>query len=59
MDEGLSGRYSGAPDYAKWAKKALKEMVEQAGGAVFDGDGHDAKGCHRPASAASRLSFRF
>lgn len=44
MDEGLSGRYSGAPDYAKWAKKALKEMVEQAGGAVFDGDGMMKKG---------------
>lgn len=44
MDEGLSGRYSGAPDYAKWAKKALKEMVEQAGEAVFDGDGMMQKG---------------
>ena len=44
MDEGLSGRYSGAPDYAKWAKKALKEMAEQAGEAVFDGDGMMQKG---------------
>lgn len=40
----LSFQYSGAPDYAKWAKAALHEMVSQTGEAVFDGDGMMQKG---------------
>lgn len=44
MDGELSGKYSGAPDYAKWAKCALSEMVSQTGKAVFDEDGMMKKG---------------
>lgn len=44
MDGELSGKYSGAPDYAKWAKLALNEMVSQTGEAVFDGEGIMQKG---------------
>lgn len=40
----LSFQYSGASDYAKWAKPALHEMVSQTGEAVFDGDGMMQKG---------------
>lgn len=44
MDKGLSLKYSGASDYAEWAKLALHEMISQAGGAVFDGEGMMKKG---------------
>ncbi len=44
MDGELSGKYSGAPDYAKWAKLALNEMVSQTGEAVFDEEGIMQKG---------------
>ena len=44
MDEALSENYSGAPDYAKWAKLALSEMVYQTGEAIFDEDGMMKKG---------------
>lgn len=36
MDEGLAAEYSHAPDYPVYAKKAIEEMVRQAGACVFD-----------------------
>lgn len=38
-DEELSLRYSQAQDYREWARKALEEMVRQAGEPVFDEEG--------------------
>lgn len=39
MSSELAAKYSKAPDYPEAAKAALKEMVRQAGRAVFSGDG--------------------
>lgn len=44
MDEELSLKYSGAPDYARWAKLALHEMISQVEEAVFDEGGMMQKG---------------
>lgn len=44
MDSELSGRYSGAPDYSRWAKAALAEMVRQQGKCEFDEAGYLKKG---------------
>lgn len=38
MDEGLSARYSHAPDYSRVAKAAIAEMVRQTGAAEFFAD---------------------
>lgn len=40
----VSGRYSGAPDYFKYASKALREMYRQTGRAVIGDDGYMKKG---------------
>ena len=40
----LSGRYSKAPDYFKYASQALVEMIRQCGKPVFDTDGSLQKG---------------
>lgn len=34
-----AGRFSASPDYAEWAKKALREMVRQTGSPRFDDRG--------------------
>ncbi len=34
----LAGRYSNAPDYRRWAQRALEEMVRQVGPCQFEGD---------------------
>lgn len=36
MEEDAANMYSNAPDYAKWAKTAIAEMVRQTGKPVFD-----------------------
>lgn len=44
MDGELSGRYSGASDYSRWAKAALAEMVRQRESCEFDEEGYLKKG---------------
>lgn len=44
MDADLAERYSGAPDYTRWAAEALEEMVRQAGEPVFDREGMMVRG---------------
>ncbi len=44
MDEALAERLSGAADYPEQAKRALAEMMEQRGRAVFDRDGMMTRG---------------
>ncbi|WP_276902132.1 radical SAM protein [Blautia hydrogenotrophica] len=44
MEEEMASRYSSAPDYPQVAKKALAEMVCQAGPPVFDSDGMMTRG---------------
>lgn len=45
MDSGLAEKYSNAPDYPKWAKLALDEMVSQTkGNNQFNDDGMMVKG---------------
>ncbi len=40
----LAERYSHAPDYPVWAKRAVEEMVRQAGVPVFDAEGMMQRG---------------
>lgn len=40
----ISGRYSGAPDYFRYASKALREMARQTGPAVIGEDGYMKRG---------------
>lgn len=44
MDEELSSRLSGAPDYPETAVRAIEEMLRQTGKAVFGDDGLMKKG---------------
>lgn len=44
MDEELAKEYSDAPDYSQYAKKAIAEMVRQAGEPVFNSDDIMQKG---------------
>ncbi len=44
LDSELAARYSGAPDYPEWAKKALAEMVRQQGQPEFDSRGIMTRG---------------
>ena len=44
MDASLGKRYSSVPDYPETAKRALYEMVNQRGEAVYDGGGMLTKG---------------
>lgn len=44
MDAELGKRFSGVPDYPEMAKRALHEMVEQRGEAVYSTDGTMIKG---------------
>ena len=44
MSASLAGRYSGAPDYPRWAKAAVAEMFRQVGEAEFGGDGGMRRG---------------
>lgn len=44
MDAEVAAKYSHAPDYPDVAKKALEEMVRQAGTAIFDAAGMMQKG---------------
>lgn len=44
MDSNLSGKYSGAPDYFHFAKRAIHEMVKQVGRPKFDKQGRIIKG---------------
>ena len=39
MDTAIASRYSAAPDYPKYAKAAVKEMVRQTGACKFDENG--------------------
>jgi putative pyruvate formate lyase activating enzyme len=43
-DAGLSGRWSGAPDYFARASEAIREMWRQVGEPVFDADGMLVRG---------------
>ena len=43
-DSSLSAKYSHAPDYPEYAKKAIAEMVRQAGEPVFDEKEHMVRG---------------
>lgn len=44
MDSELAARYSHAKDYPETAKKAIAQMVRQAGECVFDEEGYIQKG---------------
>lgn len=44
MDAQLGRKYSSAADYPEVAKRAIKEMVRQAGACQFDADGYIQKG---------------
>lgn len=44
MDRKLAKKYSNAPDYFKYASKAVEEMVRQVGEPVFDDNGIIRKG---------------
>lgn len=44
MGEPMAREYANAPDYSKWAKEALAEMVRQANAPVFDEDGMMKRG---------------
>lgn len=44
MEEDAANMYSNAPDYAKWAKTAIAEMVRQTGKPVFDRRGMIQRG---------------
>ncbi len=44
MDVELAERYSGAPDYSRWATEALEEMVRQTGEPIFDREGMMVRG---------------
>ena len=44
MDDNLARRYSHAPDYSRFAKESIAQMVEQVGKPVFAEDGRMKKG---------------
>lgn len=44
INDEKSKKYSGAPDYFRFASQAIKEMIRQTGSAVFDEEGIMKKG---------------
>ena len=44
INDEKSKKYSGAPDYFRFASQAIKEMIRQTGNAVFDEEGIMKKG---------------
>ncbi len=44
INDEKSKKYSGAPDYFRFASRAIKEMIRQTGSAVFDEEGIMKKG---------------
>ncbi len=44
MDDEMALKYSHAPDYARYAKESIRQMVEQAGKPEFDENGMMKKG---------------